>query len=565
MANSFLNSSTAIIGWRAGAPVGRDAFLARMADWHAALASLSGQEFALYFEDSIEFAAALFAAWHAGKTVWLSADRYSSSIAALKNKVDGFIGEFPADCQPIAKPSVATVSKQFAPLDDDFIGLVVQTSGTTGATQAIPKKLAQLSSEVATLEQLFGARITDTEIISTVSHQHIYGLLFNVLWPLYAGRAIHAHTLVYPEQMAQQLALRSCTVISSPAYLKRLPKHLNWPHCKALFCSGGVLSADVAWACASMLGSVPIEVYGSSETGGIAWRQRTDQTDNGWLPMPGVAWRCDPIDQLIEIRSPHLFADNWLKLADRVQAQTEGRFTLIGRSDRIVKIEEKRISLDALEHQLLTASLIAEIKLIVGQADETEDKTKRQYLAAVVVLSESGRQCLQEQGKLALNRQLQAVLTSTVEPVAVPRRWRYVDSFPVNAQGKTTQALLQTLFDDERHSVTAPQFSMRHCDQQHAEFEVRWPRQLHYFEGHFPDAPVLPGVAQVHWAIKIARETFALPTEFHAMHGLKFQHVVFPDDVTLLKLNYDAHKRSLSFTYTSATKQHSSGRILFHD
>ena len=30
----------------------------------------------------------------------------------------------------------------------------------------------------------------DGDIVATVSHQHIYGLLFKVLWPLAAGRAI---------------------------------------------------------------------------------------------------------------------------------------------------------------------------------------------------------------------------------------------------------------------------------------------------------------------------------------------------------------------------------------
>ncbi len=63
-------------------------------------------------------------------------------------------------------------------LDPDFIGLVLYTSGSTGTAQAIPKKLAQLGAEVAALETQFGALLGAADITATVSHQHIYGLLF---------------------------------------------------------------------------------------------------------------------------------------------------------------------------------------------------------------------------------------------------------------------------------------------------------------------------------------------------------------------------------------------------
>jgi hypothetical protein len=365
-------------------------------------------------------------------------------------------------------------------------------------------------------------------------------------------------------------------VVSSPAHLKRLPTHLNWTPCRAVFCSGGVLPAEVALSASRLLGSVPIEIYGSSETGGVAWRQRADQFDDAWTPMPGVQWRIEPDTQLIDVRSAHLFTDNWLTLADRVQVTDNGQtgqFILLGRSDRIVKIEEKRISLDAIESRLGATSWVEEIKVLVGQTGRTGEQSeanyRRQYLAAVVVLTDAGRDYLQQHGKLALNRQLIAVLSGAMEPVSVPRRWRYVDQFPTNAQGKITLSLLQALFDDAQVQVNAPEINLRRRDDlqpaQHAEFDVRWPGNLRYFVGHFPDTPILPGVAQVHWAINIARTIFTMPTNFHSMQALKFQHVILPDQLTLLKLDYDERKHSLSFSFTSTTKQYSSGRVLFHD
>lgn len=54
-----------------------------------------------------------------------------------------------------------------------------------------------------------------------------------------------------------------------------------------------------------------------------------------------VEWRIATEENLLEVRSPHLADDCWLRLADRAQENFNGRFLLNGRSDRIVKIEEK--------------------------------------------------------------------------------------------------------------------------------------------------------------------------------------------------------------------------------
>ncbi|PRC95156.1 AMP-binding protein [Solimicrobium silvestre] len=577
------NTSTSTIGWRNGAVVSSDDFIARVASWQTLLSPLSGQNFALYLEDSIEFAAALLGAWHAGKTIWLTADTLASSNNALKLSVDGFLGEFPADCAPLllnAMPSTtpdstAETALDYAALDAQFVGLVVHTSGTTGAAQAIPKKLSQLAIEVATLEQLFDARLADAEIISTVTHQHIYGLLFKVLWPLVSGRAIHARTVMFPEELAQLMSTRSCALISSPAHLKRLPMHLSWSgansHLHAVFSSGGALPADVAQSSAALLGKMPIEIYGSSETGGIAWRQRRteqdDVQDNSWQMLPNVEWRTSSDECLLEVRSPHLLSDAWHTLADRAQAHKNGGFILQGRADRIVKIEEKRISLDAIEQKLATSPLVAEVKVIV--LSEQLNSNQRQHLAAVVVISELGKNLLLSAGKLAVNRQLKDLLVGIVEPVAIPRKWRYVDSFPINLQGKTPHAMLQALFENEakapEQAVLTPHYKIRHSDVNSVEFDVIWPPNLLYFSGHFPEAPVLPGVVQVDWAIKIGRQTFDLPTQFRAIHALKFQHVILPDSPVNLKLDFDQQKGCLSFSYFTSTWQHSSGRILFAD
>jgi acyl-coenzyme A synthetase/AMP-(fatty) acid ligase/3-hydroxymyristoyl/3-hydroxydecanoyl-(acyl carrier protein) dehydratase len=561
----------AVAGWRGSQSVSCASLAQRVQDWCVMLDAQPGCQFALYFEDSLEFAAALLGAWQAGKTVWLTADALPASCAALSTRVDGFLGEFPEDCAALTAPARA-VTAGAAPamrvLDGAFEALVVHTSGSTGAPQAIPKRLSQMSSEVDVLEAMFGDMLgADAAVAATVSHQHIYGLLFKVLWPLCAGRPVVADSVAYPEELAALLAERPSLLVSSPAHLKRLPQLAGWQDARAqlraVFSSGGPLPEDAAFACADLLGKAPVEVYGSSETGGVAWRQRTRADSVAWAAFPNVEWRLEE-EGALAVRSAHLADDNWLQLADRAEATDDGRFELRGRADRIVKLEEKRISLDALEAALRASPLVGEARLML------DDSAARSCLAAFVVLSVEGRAQLQAAGKLALNRSLRALLAASAEAVALPRRWRYLDQLPVNAQGKTTHAALAALLVEQAGLVraeagrpTGPEWRELERGDASVKLSLTVPKDLLYFEGHFPGSPILPGVVQVDWAIARGRHYFEMPPVFRDIAMLKFQQVIAPGATVQLELAWDSAKSSMQFKYLSDAGQHASGRIVF--
>lgn len=426
-------------GWRAGAPVTHGALALRVRAWSALARRTPGSHIALYHDDSLEFAAALLGAWQADKTVWLTADTLPATRATLRSSVDAFWGQYPEGHAPHGEEACTQPWMDPAP---DFAALVIHTSGSTGAPKAIAKQWSQLTSELAALEEQFGAALGACAIVATVSHQHIYGLLFRVLWPLNSGRALHAHGIGNPEMLAPALALRPCVLVASPAHLKRLPTHLDWhgaaAKLRAVFSSGGVLAPDAGLHAGALLGRAPFEVYGSSETGGIAWRQGAVEP---WKTLPGVAVRIDAGQ--LSVRSAHTGGD-WLALADLAEP-FDGGFVLSGRSDRIVKIEEKRVALDAIETALVASGLVREVRVIAM----AEVVGQRQGLAAFVVLSTEGQALLDAGGKAGLNARLRSVLADVVEPVALPRRWRYLDRLPVDAQGKTPQAALLALLQTD--------------------------------------------------------------------------------------------------------------------
>lgn len=557
-----------IAGWRDGRSVSMGAFLERAAAWRALALRVEGRRIALYLDDSIEFGAALMGAWQAGKTVWLSADTVDASCVALAARVDHFFGEFPARWCAVQPAADDACALPWLPLAPAFEALVVHTSGSTGAPQAIAKRLSQLTSEVEGLERQFGAAIGTADVVATVSHQHIYGLLFKVLWPLAAGRAVQAHSLAYPEQLAAMLGQRPCMLVASPAHLKRLPEHLDWRAAQAMlravFSSGGPLASEAGAAAGRLLGCTPTEIYGSSETGGIAWRRCLPGSSLAWEVFAGIEWRIEQGGHLA-LRSAYLDSDDWHCLADRVDAAGASRFILLGRSDRLVKIEEKRVSLDAVEAALVASGLALEARVVLVPVAPVAPVApgQREALAAFVVLSQDGRDLLAG-GKPALNRRLREHLAGAVEAVALPRRWRYLDQMPVNAQGKTTHAQLLALLDDV--APAKPRFPNAELIEQDGGrllFGLIVPESLYYFDGHFADAPVLPGVVQVDWAIHYGRRHFALPPSFGGINALKFQHVILPESPLFLELLHDPVKSSLQFRYFSDAGPHSGGRILF--
>ena len=88
-------------------------------------------------------------------------------------------------------------------------------------------------------------------------------------------------------------------------------------------------------------------------------------------------------------------------------------------------------------------------------------------------------------------------------------------------------------------------------------------RDLQWFEGHFPDAALLPGVIQTTWVVEFGRQHFALPENFRSMSNMKFMRFIMPDSIVTLRLRYVADKRELSFEYREQDKPCGSGRMEF--
>lgn len=502
-------------------------------------------DLALFEPDPLRFAAALLGAWRAGRRVWLAPDRQPATLAALRAAgvalwepgEAGIDGAGPAPASPMAD----------AALDPQRECLVLFTSGSTGAPEPIGKSLRQLDAEIVALEAVFGPRMGGARVLGSVSHQHIYGLLFRVLWPLACGRDFAAPRLEFPSQWPA-LAGAGEVLVTTPSVLAQWPEAAARPAPRRVFSSGGPLPPEVAERAARHFGAPVLEVFGSTETGGIAWREASPGA--AWQALPGVEWRIE--DGRLWLRSPHLPDPAvWRDTADRAAPGPEGGFRLLGRADRIAKIGEKRVSLDGLERQLLGTGLLAEARALLVPG-------LKRALAVVAVPDAAGRALWQAGGRRRLAAELRHRLLAEREPAQVPRHWRFVAALPRNAQGKVTEAALAALFRPGE-----PERLARSLEGNVACLSLRVPEDLRFFDGHFDAAPVVPGVVLLDWAIASAAEAFGHAPALGGLEVLKFQQLVTPGAILQLRLEAGPVPGLVTFRYESALGSHASGRLRF--
>jgi len=474
----------------------------------------------VYCEDAANFTVGLAGALLAGREVCLP----GHSAREYLNEIGVYPGAFVSDLEGVESISVSAYAENLQAANlptvpDGRIGFF--TSGSSGEPKRCMKATTQLAAEVEALCRLWGA--PRGTVMGTVSHQHIYGILFRVLWPLATGVRLFSRQHETWEAVAGHLEPDG-VIVSSPAHLSRIPKAVLLPHMpSAIFSSGGPLSPDAAALATAQFGVTPIEVLGSTETGGVAWRQQTVKS-TPWTTLPGVSIRSDEQGALA-VRSPFTGRDEFMSMGDAVTILEDGRFTLGGRLDRIVKIEGKRVSLQRVEDALRNLPNVVDVAVI--------DLPARQgALGAAVVVHENDLASLATMGRFRYSRYLRAALKDRLEPMELPRYWRFVRRIHENAQGKRVAADIRALFNP----AELPQIDASDVSGECARYELRLQPELRWFEGHFPGQPILPGVAQLHIAALLAERTWGDPFEGREMSRVKFRHVMLPDEQVSLTL-----------------------------
>jgi len=224
-------------------------------------------------------------------------------------------------------------------------------------------------------------------------------------------------------------------------------------------------AAEVAWK------TRVIEIYGSTETGAVAWRRTAAEIL--WTPLPEVS--VAQADSGFFAAGGHV--NPAVRLNDELRLDADGRFEWLGRSADLVKIGGKRASLAALNAILGRIAGIEDGVFLLPDANDASDiKT-----TGDAALRASHRLVVLYVSTSLAPVELRKALRGRVDPAFMPRPLYRVPQLPRDANGKLPRAALMSLLEQ--------------CRRQQGHGVVHDVVQADHpaLTGHFPGDPVVPG------------------------------------------------------------------------
>lgn len=383
--------------------------------------------------DTFLFAGAMMGAWRAGYQVGLPPNSQPESVKSVRSRKnvktvlhdgDGFKGLDVRSVLPKPTDYVGFITN-----DPARVLITVYTSGSTGEHRRCPKTAHQLLGEAGLLVDTF-AGLERCNVLSMVPAHHIYGLLFGVLVPLVSGGSFRRRTARGVWEVMECAERGANVLVSVPALLGAFrsaqPSQAAFNY---VFSSGAPLQQRVGAALEETLGWQITEVLGSSETGGIAHRLRGAADLGPYQPFRGITVR-ESEDGRMRLASP-LTGEAQFLSEDLIRLHADGTFDHLGRADGIIKIGSTRIAIAEVEQHLVSIKGIRDAAVLSCDTH----RNRGTELWAVV---ETDRRD---------ERAIRAALGKWLNPVVIPRRFRFVDKVPRTDRGKTRRQDLLRLFE----------------------------------------------------------------------------------------------------------------------
>nr|WP_307736098.1 AMP-binding protein [Massilia pinisoli] len=320
------------------------------------------------------------------------------------------------DDRLLARPCLADwVESARAALDASDLALTFRTSGSSGDPKRCTHALATLAQEADALVALVQGR---RRVLSAVSSHHIYGFLFTVLLPQRLGGGVDVIDVrqAAPSALAG-LVRAGDLVVAHPLWWEAAAR------CAPAFAAdvAGVTSTapcpDALADALAAAGLRLLQVYGSSETAGVGWRDRAD-TPFALLPH----WtRADEPNALL--RTLPDGSTRSYPLQDRLDWMDGRHFLPAGRIDAAVQVGGTNVFPAYVADVLAQHPHVREAAVRLMRPDE--GRRLKAYVAA-----------RPDADLDALRAELPAWAAQRLAPAERPAAWTFGPRLPRQASGK---------------------------------------------------------------------------------------------------------------------------------
>ena len=412
--------------------------------------------------------------------------------------------------------------------------ITFRTGGTVSEGKFVKAHLSNMKAEIVDMKEQLG--LDDSyKFISTTTPNHRWGFTFQLLYPALTGGEIQYKRVNYPED----INVENAVLVTTPSFLEAMRKYGDLPKINPkIIMTAGAKLEDITFEFAKSIAERVIEVYGSSESGSIAWRE---DYKNGRMKLFKGMKVLENTEDYTKIHSDYSFC-NPVVLEDRIKVYDNGEIEFLERRGRVLKVQEKRIISSDVEEELNKLDFINESYCL-----EFDRK-----LASLCVLNDEGKKFLLENDKLTLVKKLKSQLTDKFE--IIPQRWKFFDEIPRKETGKFDKELIKELFS---LNLSLPLIYSRQITDGHAKFRMTFINNSNFFKGHFEGMPILPGVVQLFYANRFAKLVFGIDCTQGQVRRVKFSNIIKPLDVVELELKKT--DSGVSFKYYNDEKTFSSG------
>ena len=468
--------------------------------------------------DNFSFIINFFASVYSGKNIYLITEKSRLNDLDIEYSVLGNVDN--------------QAQGTFIPKEIDTKKVVINfyTSGSSGKSKIIKKSLFNLLEEGRDLGLALDIN-RNPSVISTTTMCHLFGMTFHLMFPLCNGLVINTTPVTYPENVN----IENSVLVSTPAFLGTKVKHeldFNIPP-KYIISAGSKLDEKIYETLENE--SKVIEIYGSTESGVIAYKTAHNEQFE-LFPNVNINIKTDNV----EVCSNYTYGG---KTVINDKLEIDGRKLVIkNRTDRLFKIYDKRVSAEELEQKLNLHEFVENSYIM-----SFENK-----LVCLCALSEQGKEYILKNNTYLMIKTLKMYMFKYSE--IIPQKWRFIDQIPMNQMGKINKKLIEHMFNV---NLSLPIIIDREQYQDTITYQIFMYKNCNFFDGHFPEFKLVPGVLQLYLAKEFANAHFGLNIGEGQYKRIKFSNIIAPNSIVKLKLTKT--DKQVVYEYFSDEKTYSSG------